>query len=63
LSIKITQLKGFFRCLLNFDEKHKMMNKKSVDTPLLVIYDERHHWEGGDQKTHMKKDYSEVAEA
>lgn len=39
------------------------MIEKNIDTLLLVIYDERHHWEGGDQKTRMKKDYSEVAEA
>jgi len=30
LSIKITQPEGFFRGLLNFDEKHKMMNKKAL---------------------------------
>jgi hypothetical protein len=30
MSIKITQIKGFFHCLLNFDEKHKMMNKKPL---------------------------------
>jgi hypothetical protein len=39
------------------------MSEKIVDILFLVIYYERHHWKGGDRKTHMKKDYSEVAEA
>ena len=53
----------FFLRFNKFDKKHKILCKKIVDTLFLVIYDERHHWKGGDPKTHMKKDYSEVAEA
>lgn len=63
MSIKITPFKDFLCDRITNGEKHKIMTEKNIDTLLLVIYDERNHWEGGDPKTHMKKDYSEVAEA
>jgi hypothetical protein len=55
LSNKITQGQGLFQRLDNYGEKHEIMMKKDIDTPLLVIYDERNHWKGGDQKNAYDK--------